>query len=140
MGYYLLALAAPEAILLVAGLERLMPERWRLLPVLALAAMFSLIDLYGTGFLLLPYYGGAIGHDGGGGLPALGVAQAAQGGGMGLVERLASMGPWFVSARGIEVMTALWCAAAVGLVVAAGGLAAGEASRERRVGSAAASV
>ncbi len=62
MGYYLYALTAAEAIVLVGGLGRFAG---------LVAIVFGTIEIFGTWFLQLPYYAGLIEHTGSGALPAL---------------------------------------------------------------------
>jgi 4-amino-4-deoxy-L-arabinose transferase-like glycosyltransferase len=61
-GWYLYAVVLPEVLLVAWGFYSLVPERlrWAVLP--AIAAIFAVIDLYGTHFLLVPYYTGLIAH------------------------------------------------------------------------------
>jgi hypothetical protein len=63
MGYYAYALVVPEAICLVAGLA----TRF-VIP--AVVAAFALVEVYGTVFLLMPYYGGLTAHTARGSVPA----------------------------------------------------------------------
>lgn len=61
-GWYMYCLVIPELILVYCGLHTAFPSslrRW-ILPGLAVA--FSLLDLYGVHFLLIPYYSGLISH------------------------------------------------------------------------------
>jgi 4-amino-4-deoxy-L-arabinose transferase-like glycosyltransferase len=68
-GWYLYALVAAEIVLLVWGLEALVPARV-VLPALAIAV--AGLDLYGMHGLLMPYYTGLTAHHGDSVSPALG--------------------------------------------------------------------
>ena len=62
-GWYMYCLVVPELILVYLGLQEACPSSLRrcILPGLAIA--FSLLDLYGMHFLLIPYYSGLISHN-----------------------------------------------------------------------------
>lgn len=116
MGHYLFALVVPEVILLLVGLFRWLPDRWRLIAVPVLAMVFNALDQFGSAFLLLPYYAGTIGHDTRGHLPALGLSQLRQGGFARIFEGLLANKPAFLTSSELMLMTALCFAAAVALV------------------------
>jgi hypothetical protein len=82
-GYYLCALAVPEAVLLVAGLARLMPVKLQLLPVPVVALALVAIEQFGVWFIMLPYYAGLIRHLATGALPAARIQQYWKGGELG---------------------------------------------------------
>ncbi|MDA2929355.1 glycosyltransferase family 39 protein [Acidobacteria bacterium AH-259-O06] len=67
-GWYLYAVMLAEIVLLVYGLFSVAPLRLRRRILAILLALFSLLDLYGITFLLMPYYTGFIRHKPGGGL------------------------------------------------------------------------
>ena len=116
MGYYLFALIVPEAIVLLAGLFRLLPDIYSLFFVPVLALFFNLLEQFGTTFLLLPYYAGIIQHDGSGHLPALKISQLAHGGISRLFDNLLANKPAFLTSWELMFMMALSFGAAVALV------------------------
>jgi hypothetical protein len=61
-GWYLYCVVIPEIILLVYGLYNLVPGTWRTRVLGFLIILFSLLDLYGVSFILIPYYTGFISH------------------------------------------------------------------------------
>jgi 4-amino-4-deoxy-L-arabinose transferase-like glycosyltransferase len=69
LGYYLYALIVPEAILLVAGLARLVPARMRLQSIPVIVSLLLALELFGAWFVMFPYYSGIIRHTPSGGLP-----------------------------------------------------------------------
>ncbi len=84
-GWYLYAVVVAEALLVSLGLTALGRGAW-VLP--AVAALFALLDLYATHFLLLPYYTGLIAHRPDGGLASLQLTQLADGGFSLMLSRL----------------------------------------------------
>jgi hypothetical protein len=116
MGYYLLCFVVPETIILFVGLFRLLPARWGLWVVPFVAILFNLIEQFGTTFLLLPYYSGAIQHDGRGHLPALRISQLADGGASRILQNLLANKPSFLTATELTIMMALSLSAALALV------------------------
>ncbi len=113
LGYYACALIVPEAICLVAGLT----TRY-LVP--AVVACFATIELYGTVFLLMPYYAKITAHTPRGSVPAARIGQifSAE-----LFRNLAANKPGFLSPG---ILIALWIVflAALAAIVAAGFLSA----------------
>lgn len=59
-GWYAVAIISAEAVLLAAGWSAL--DRGRLWLLAAATALFALLDLYATNFLLVPYYTGLIAY------------------------------------------------------------------------------
>jgi 4-amino-4-deoxy-L-arabinose transferase-like glycosyltransferase len=116
MGYYLLCFVVPETILLLIGLFRLLPDRWGLLVLPVLAIVFNALDQFGTTFVLLPYYAGAIRHDERGFLPALRISQLAHGGASSMFRNLLANKPSFLTPPKLMIMMALSFGAAVALV------------------------
>jgi len=108
-GYYICALVVPEAICLVAGLA----TRYM---VPAVVACFATVELYGTVFLMMPYYAGITAHTARGSVPAarLGQIFSAE-----LFRHLAVNKPGFLSPG---VLIALWSVflAALAAIVAVG--------------------
>ncbi len=78
-GWHVYAVVVAEALLATLGLMTLCPAGWRdwLLP--AGTALFVLLDLYATHFLLLPYYTGLIAHRADGALAAFHLSQLGNG-------------------------------------------------------------
>ncbi len=70
LGHYLYCLIVPETILLLIGLERLLPTRFAFSAVPIMATLLLALEFFGNWFLLLPYYTGLIGHDAHQNLPA----------------------------------------------------------------------
>ena len=62
-GWYMYCLIAAEAMLLYLGLQALLPAKVFRFAISLLTSIYALLDLYGTHFLLMPYYTGAISHD-----------------------------------------------------------------------------
>jgi Dolichyl-phosphate-mannose-protein mannosyltransferase len=124
MGYYLLCLVVPETIVLLWGLARLMPEGQGLLAVPALTIVFNALEQFGTTFLLLPYYAGAIHHDTRGHLPTLRISQAIQLGYGRLFGGLLVNKPSFMTPSGLMIMMILSAATSAALVIIAFSLAA----------------
>jgi hypothetical protein len=89
MGYYLYGLVVPEAVLLIAGIARMI-RLWAV-PVV----VFVLIGLeqFGAWFVLFPYYGGLIRHNAAGGLPTARIWQFGHGGIGVLFDHLSGIGP-----------------------------------------------
>ena len=69
-GYYVYALVVPVAILLIAGLSRLLPFRSRALPIPCAAFILIAIEQFGIWFVMFPYYAGLIRHRDNGSLAA----------------------------------------------------------------------
>jgi hypothetical protein len=92
VGYYLYALVVPEAILLIAGLARLMPAKIRLLPVPIVAFVLLGLEQFGCWFVLLPYYAGLVRHNADGRLPTVRIAQLWNGRGV-FFNHLGGIGP-----------------------------------------------
>jgi 4-amino-4-deoxy-L-arabinose transferase-like glycosyltransferase len=61
-GWYMYAVVVPEMLLVALAFNAITPQgfRWMVLPLLG--ACFAAIDLYGVGFLLIPYYTGLSAH------------------------------------------------------------------------------
>jgi 4-amino-4-deoxy-L-arabinose transferase-like glycosyltransferase len=115
-GYYMFALIVPEAILLLVGLFRLLPDDWRLLAVPVIALFFALLEQFGTTFVLLPYYAGLIQHDSQGRLSTLKISQLAHGGSRRLFENLLANKASFLTAPDLMIMMALSFGACVALI------------------------
>jgi len=137
MGYYLLSLVVPETILLSLGLFRLLPGRLALLVAPVLAILFNALELFGTTFLLLPYYAGKIQHDSTGHLPALKISELAHGGAASLFENLLANKPSFLTAPELVVMMALSFGSALALVSIAWVIACSKANNPGSLGESA---
>ena len=92
-GYYLYALVVPEAILLIAGIARLMPAKMHLAPVPIAAFVLIGVEQFGAWFILFPYYGGLIRHNANGRLPTARIEQFWNGGVDTLLDHLSGIGP-----------------------------------------------
>jgi hypothetical protein len=98
------------------GLFRLLPDRHRLFAIPVLAILFNALEQFGTTFVLLPYYAGAIQHDSGGQVHALRISQLAHGGASRIFENLLANKPAFLTAPELMILMALSFVAAVALV------------------------
>lgn len=119
-GWYVYAVVAAELLLACLGLLGLVGAH-RALPVMfAGSFLFVALDLYGTHFLLLPYYTGLTAHAAGGGLASFHIAQVAGGGWTAMWSRLMLPAPFSL---------ALWQAylGATGALPVLAGLGAREA-------------
>jgi hypothetical protein len=92
-GYYLYALVVPTAVLLVAGLARLMLVKLRLLPVPFAALVLIAVEQFGACCVMFPYYAGLIRHLPNGALPAASIRQYAHGGLTTFFDRLSAIAP-----------------------------------------------
>jgi hypothetical protein len=77
-GWYVYAVVTAEILLAVTGLQALCPARWHGLVPFAGAALFTLLDLYATHFVLLPYYTGMVTHRSSGALESFHVSRFAE--------------------------------------------------------------
>ncbi len=111
LAHYLYSFAIPEAVVIVAGIARLLPQRWALLPIPCAVVSLLGLEVFGGWFLLLPYYAGLISHDAAGALPALHLSQLAGGGWGMLLGNLAANKPSFVSAGTVAVAAAAYACA-----------------------------
>lgn len=105
-GYYAYALVAPEAICIVAGLSAQF-----VVPVLT--GLFAVIEIYGTAFLLMPYYAGLTAHSARGSVPA---GHAGQIFGGEMFRHLAWNKPEFLTAGVLAVLFVVFVLAATGIV------------------------
>jgi len=119
MGWYMYAVVGVEAVLAIAGLRSLLPERASQWIPAAGAAMFALLDLYTVHAVDIPYYTGMIRHRANGSLEALHGAAVRDAGIGGGVARLAEFVP-------PAVLVALWLLYVLGT---AGALAAAGARK-----------
>lgn len=106
-GWYLFAVAGAEIPLCAAGLLRIAPRAWQRWILPAAITLFSLLDLYTTNAIAIPYYTGMIRHRPNGTLAALHLADFQVIGWHGAFERLTVFKPPFISAN---LLIALWCA------------------------------
>jgi hypothetical protein len=113
MGYYFYCLAVPEAVLLVAGLSRILPPTSRPLAAPGLAGMFLALEAFGLWFLQVPYYAGMIAHVESGGLPAFRLGQLRGGGFRTMIDHLLANKPAMLNAEGLIVYGALFLCATV---------------------------
>ncbi len=105
-GYYQYCLVVPELVLIFSGLFRLLPVSWRRAPVAVWALLFAGLDLYGTWFLLLPYYAGITRHTAQGGLPALRLSQMQPGGWSRMFENLTANKPEWITSGALTALAA----------------------------------
>jgi hypothetical protein len=96
-GWYLYALVAAEAVLLIAGLREVVPQRLRSYIPFALCFCLTAVEFFGLHFYQLPYYTGFTRHNATGGLPALHLDQLLNGGLGELIHRLAINKPAWIS-------------------------------------------
>ena len=106
-GWYIDSLVSGEAVLWSLGLMLLLPRARRSYVFPALALAFLALDLFGMHAYLLPYYAGFIAHTNGNHLPAMQLAQLANGGWNTLWSRLSVNKPAWLDA---DLIMALWCA------------------------------
>jgi len=92
-GWYLYAVVVAEATLATLGLAALSPARWRRWVPVAGTALFALLDLYATHFLLMPYYTGLVAHRANGSLESFHLSQLAAGGLQTMMSRMAPAAP-----------------------------------------------
>ena len=88
MGWYMYAVVGAQAVLTVAGLRRMLPERFAGAAVALGAALFAALDLYTVHAVAIPYYTGMIRHKAGGAVAALHAVDLRSVGASGALERL----------------------------------------------------
>jgi hypothetical protein len=130
-GYYAYALVVPEVVCLIAGLSALIPAAWKRFIVPGLVVCFSALEVYGTVFCLMPYYGGTTAHVRGT-VPAMRLGRFWNGGAGELFRNLAVNKPEFLSAGALLALFVVFLAAVAG-IVAVGVLTAREGSGSRPV-------
>jgi hypothetical protein len=118
-GWYLCAVIVPEALLAVAGLKAIMPERFEPLVPGALAVAVALLDVYAMVFVALPYWAGLTRHRPGGSLAAFHFSQLGGPGIWGILDRLSVNKPGFTVPATIAVSGMLYFAATAALVALA---------------------
>lgn len=119
MGYYFYCLAVPEAVLLIAGLSRILPRAWSPIAAPMLAGMFLALEAFGFWFLQIPYYAGMIAHVASGGLPAFRLGQLRSGGFRTMIDHLLANKPAFLDAEGLIAWGGLFlCATGILLAIA----------------------
>jgi hypothetical protein len=79
-GWYVYSVVIAEVLLLALGWWAISPARWRGWVLPAATAAFTLLDLYGTHFVLAPYYTGFIAHLPSGKLASFHLDQLSHGG------------------------------------------------------------
>ncbi|MCL6543950.1 MAG: glycosyltransferase family 39 protein [Bryobacteraceae bacterium] len=99
-GWYAVAVISAETVLLSAGWAALV--RGRLWFLAVAAALFALLDLYATNFLLIPYYTGLIAHEPSGRLASFHLSQLAGGGAALFFGRAGGILP-------LPLNVTLWC-------------------------------
>ena len=109
-GYYAYALVVPEAVCLVAGLS---VTRW-IVP--ALVVCFAAMEVYGTVFLLMPYYAGITAHSLRGSVPAMQASRLVNGGMAEVFRNLALNKPDFFSAGMLHALWAGFLLAIAGMI------------------------
>jgi hypothetical protein len=124
VGYYLYALVVPESVLLIAGIARMIPVKMRLLAVPTAAFVLIGLEQFGAWFIMFPYYGGLIRHNGDWSLPTARIEQFRHGGVDILFHHLSGIGPaspaWVVATGGALYVFAtailLWLACRIALM------------------------
>jgi 4-amino-4-deoxy-L-arabinose transferase-like glycosyltransferase len=117
LAHYLVALAVSEAILMVAGLEAVMPAALSAAVIPGGVISLAALEFFGTHFYAIPYYTGFNAHLSNGGLPALKIQQLQHGGFHLMLARLAINKPAFLNAAEIEILWILFLAATSGLII-----------------------
>ena len=87
-GWYACSVMAAFAVLLVVGMETVLPRRWMFAGLGIVGLAFAAMDLFGTFFYSLPYYTGLISHSPGGALPAYTLQGYVGGGAVTMFRRL----------------------------------------------------
>jgi hypothetical protein len=116
MGYYAYCVVIAEAVCLVAGIGALLPKSGSRFSVPVLVTLFAAIDIYGSVFLLMPYYAGLIVHSPRGSVPALHLGQLASGGIDRLFGNLAIAKPWFLPPPALVMLFTCYFGATCGLI------------------------
>lgn len=106
-GWYIDNLVSGEAVLWCLGLMLFLPGTSRPYVFPALVVAFLSLDLFAMHAYLLPYYTGFTAHTSGNHLPALHLAQLAEGSWSALFARLAANKPTWLTA---PALAALWSA------------------------------
>jgi hypothetical protein len=92
-GWYLNAVVAAEATLATLGIAALSPAPWRRWVPFTGTALFAILDLYATHFLLMPYYSGLIAHRANGSLESFHPSQLGGGGFHTMMSRMGLAAP-----------------------------------------------
>lgn len=117
-GWYACCVAAPIAVLALAGLRAALPIRVRPYSGPAAVLALSSLELFGLHFYQMPYYAGLISHTPQGGLPTARIAQFGDGGLRFMFERLALVAPGSLSVNALIAMWALSVLATMALIAA----------------------
>jgi len=117
MGYYLLAVAGAETILVAVGLEELVPHAVAPAVIPGVVLALAGLELFGINFYCIPYYTNAISRLPGGQLPALSFNQLGRGGFYKIFARLASGKPDGLDAAALALLWAAFLLATAGLIV-----------------------
>jgi hypothetical protein len=111
-GWYLYSVVIAEVLLIALGWWTLSPPRWRAWVLAGATALFTLLDLYGTHFLLAPYYTGFIEHLPSGKLASFHLDQLSHGG---LASMLARVSGGTLPPPVVVVLWAAFLLATLGL-------------------------
>jgi hypothetical protein len=107
-GWYVYAVVLPEAILVIAGLSAFKMAKHL---IVATIVAFSVLEIYATHWILIPYYTGLIGHVAGS-LQSFYINQLSTIGFSQLLARLETNRPFFVNGA---VLVGLWISYLVAL-------------------------
>ena len=117
LGWYIYCLVLPEVLLATFGLRALLPQRCQRWILPTGTALFALLELYASHFLLIPYYVGLIGHRLSGSVEAFHISRAYGIGLSGVLERLQANKPTFITSPVLIFAWLLFLVATLGLVV-----------------------
>jgi hypothetical protein len=122
-GYYAYALVVPEAVCMIGGIAALLPQISERFIAPGLVLCFSAVEVFGTVFCLMPYYGGLTGHTSRGTVPVMHISQLSGGGAAQLFRNLAVNKPgflpsWVLAALCLTYVLAIAAIIAVSLLLA----------------------
>jgi 4-amino-4-deoxy-L-arabinose transferase-like glycosyltransferase len=116
LGFYLCSMVVAEAVLLLLGLDALLPARLGRGAIALLTLSFAALEAFGLFFYMIPYYTGVIAHLENGNLPTLQLGQLARGGAYTILERLTMNKPDFLNVPALIVIGLLLLLATLTLV------------------------
>ena len=116
-GWYMYCLVIAEVLLVYFGLQGLFPTASFTWVVPAVVLAFALLDLYGTHFMLVPYYAGVISHTAAGQVSPARFSSLAAWGISGLLQRLTTNKPAFLTPETMAMLWFTYVAATVTVVV-----------------------
>jgi 4-amino-4-deoxy-L-arabinose transferase-like glycosyltransferase len=117
IGWYLYCTVAIEILLVAIGLLALFQETGRQWFLPTITALFALLELYATHFLLVPYYAGLIAHTSDGALATFHVSLFRSVGFQSVIKRLLINKPSGLNTPIFLTQWVLFIAATVGLVL-----------------------